>query len=276
MIKILTIKDATKIYDTEKLVWKNVNITLNPGEIVGLIGANGSGKTTLFRSILGVISLNDGIINSNLNLENDVGYLLEIDLFKDLSARDNLKVLGLYSNQDYNNIQINQALEKVGLIEVKNKKVKSFSFGMIQRLRLAAAIIVKRKLLLLDEPLVGLDPQGIDYFINTIKKVSQEDNTTVVISTHQIAEVSNLFERYFYIEENQIFEKKVGKNYYEILIDKDCDVEQLKLAKEIKVKDDILIVPNIHLTVKTISYLNSKNINILDIRKQESIIREVF
>lgn len=167
-MELLKIKNAEKVY-SDNIVWKNLNLVLTEGEIVGLIGANGSGKTTLFKAILGLINLSNGKIETKLNIEEDIGYLLEIELFNNLNARENLRLLGMYSGKEYSQLQIENALRKVGLDGVGNKRVGSFSFGMKQRLRLAAATIIPRKLLL-DEPLVGLDPNGIERFLQTIEK----------------------------------------------------------------------------------------------------------
>ncbi|MDR2660423.1 MAG: ABC transporter ATP-binding protein [Lactobacillaceae bacterium] len=275
-MNILKIKNGNKAYQKDNFVWKNLNLDLNKGEIVGLIGANGSGKTTLFKSILKVIKLNSGTINTNLDVEKDIGYLLEIDLFNNLTAYENLKILGLYSGIEYSKDQIDNVLNKVGLEGQKNKKVKSFSFGMQQRLRLAAATITHKKLLLLDEPLVGLDPKGIETFLNTIKTISTKYGTTIIIATHQISEVSNLFDRYYYFSNKQLLEAKMQSDYYEIAVEPNSNFKSILNSFNISIHENVITIQNISETVKIISLLHAKNIKINKISSHDSIIKEVF
>ncbi len=273
---LLKIKNAEKVY-SDNIVWKNLNLVLTEGEIVGLIGANGSGKTTLFKAILGLINLSNGKIETKLNIEEDIGYLLEIELFNNLNARENLRLLGMYSGKEYSQLQIENALKKVGLDGVGNKRVGSFSFGMKQRLRLAAATIIPRKLLLLDEPLVGLDPNGIERFLQTIEKISATEGTAIVISTHQISEVSSLFDKYYYFLDKQLHEAEIREAHYEIIIEPNLKVEQLLRGMRCELRnDDTIITQDVQTTVKIISTLYTNEIQIKKINNHDSIVKEIF
>lgn len=275
-MELLKIKNAEKVY-SDNIVWKNLNLVLTEGEIVGLIGANGSGKTTLFKAILGLINLSNGKIETKLNIEEDIGYLLEIELFNNLTARENLQLLGMYSGKEYSQLQIENALRKVGLDGVGNKRVGSFSFGMKQRLRLAAATIIPRKLLLLDEPLVGLDPNGIEKFLQTIEKISATEGTAIVISTHQISEVSSLFDKYYYFLDKQLHEAEIREVHYEIIIEPNLKVEQLLRGMRCELRnDDTIITQDVQTTVKIISTLYTNEIQIKKINNHDSIVKEIF
>lgn len=256
---ILEIKNGNKFFGN-KLIWKNVNLQIEPGKIIGLIGANGSGKTTLFKAILDVISLTEGEIITDLDIKKDVGFLLEIDLFNYLSASENLKILGYYAGYNYTQEEITAVLGKVGLSDTGKKKVGAFSFGMKQRLRLAAAIIVPRKLLILDEPLVGLDPNGIADFLATIQDIAKTQNTSIIISTHQIAEMSKLFDSYYFIKNNTLIEGVPHEDSYLMSL---SDGSQM-CFKHIK---DL---------VEKVVELAAQDIEIIKIENQENIIDEVF
>lgn len=218
-----------------------------------------------------------GQIKTNLNIEKDIGYLLEIELFNSLNARENLRLLGLYSGEEYSQVQIEDVLKKVGLDNVGSKKVGSFSFGMKQRLCLAAATIIPRKLLLLDEPLVGLDPNGIGRFLQTIKKISVSDGTTIIISTHQISEVSPLFDRYYYFQDKQLYEAKIDEAHYEITVVPDLALGKLIPHSDIEVRNgNVIVTKDIEKTVEIISLLHANNIRIKKIDNQDSIVKEIF
>jgi len=274
---LLQLEDLSKSYNQKKEpVWENVNLYINPGEIIGLIGENGSGKTTLFKSILGTISINSGVVHSTLDVEKDIGYLLEIELFNEYNAFDNLLLLGYYSSFIYSVTQINNVLELVGLLEHRNKKVKKFSFGMKQRLRLAAAIILNRKLLILDEPLVGMDPNGINMFLETIKKIRVKFGTAIILSTHQINEFYGLFDRFYYFSGRTLVESKKVLKHYEITVDTKKDIKVLLENYPIKIAQNKIIVENIDLLTKIIVSLSQQDVDIIDIYSHSGIINEVF
>ena len=274
----IEIKNLKKIYD-DMTIWTNVSLNLEAGKIIGLIGANGTGKSTLFKSILGVVNIDEGEIKYNIDLDTDVGYLLEIDLFEYMTAKENLYVLGLYTGEKYNKNQIIEVLDTVGLKDVENKKVSEFSFGMKQRLRLALAIIVPRKVLILDEPLVGLDPDGVKDFINTIEKIVVKDKTSVLISTHQIADIASIFDEYYYLKNHSLHLGPKNTSFYSI----ELKSISLNLKNNLEnnftklyIRNNKIISENISETVEIIDYLKSKNIFITDIEKHDAIESEVF
>ena len=154
----------------EQEVLTNINFDIQSGDIVRLIGKNGCGKTTLMKMILGFTSLTKGDIqfegDSNYYTKrealNKIGFLLDCKLFEDFSAYDNLKLFSMYSsvsNKKNLDERIDKLLTFVGL-ENSKKPVKSYSFGMKQRLGLALALLDDPEFLILDEPFVGLDPRS--------------------------------------------------------------------------------------------------------------------
>ena len=277
--KVINVTDLKKEFGSQ-LIWEDLTLTLTGGEIVGLIGANGSGKTTFFKALLGMTSISSGEISSTLDFEKDVGFLLEIALFDYLSARKNIKVIGLHNNQNYSDEQITHALNEVGLAEVGNKKVKAFSFGMKQRLRLALATIVPRKLLILDEPLLGLDPEGIKSFLAMIQKAAKENKTAVIISTHQITEMSHIFDRFVFLKDKSFH---IGQNTaveYSVLLEGEDLSSQLtdllSTYTDVELHKNQLTAPNVETLTRLIVELQARDIVIVDIDKNTGIQKEVY
>lgn len=182
---------------------KNVSFNVTKGRIVGLLGKNGAGKTTLIKTILGLLKKYDGEIRydgqlidtNNPVIMSTIGSLVDTSFHEDLTAYDNLKLLMMASPvkvfDDYHTA-IYKLLELVDLHKNAKNKVKSFSFGMKQRLALAQALMVNPKLLILDEPFVGLDPLGIEIVKNKLTALCREQNVSIIFSSHQLTEVAEI------------------------------------------------------------------------------------
>ena len=166
---------------------ENVNINIKKGEIYGLIGENGAGKTTLIKIIAQLIKPTEGDVKlfgktseSELcSLQRKIGYTIENPaLYMEMTARQNLEVIhiqkGIPGSSD-----IDRVLSMVNLSNTGKKKVKNFSLGMKQRLALAIALIDEPEILILDEPLNGLDPTGISELRNLLKKLAVLDNCVI-------------------------------------------------------------------------------------------------
>lgn len=199
---ILKIEHMTKGYRTQEVL-KDVNLEVESGHIVGLLGRNGAGKTTLLKTILGLgvhykgkIYFRDRLLNpEDLEQKSRIGSLVDVTFFDDLTACENLKIpmmitKGLGKRDAVS--QIDEILEFVDLADAKKKRVKTFSFGMKQRLALAQALITKPELLILDEPFVGLDPIGIEETTSRLKQLCKKQNTSIIFSSHQLTEVEEL------------------------------------------------------------------------------------
>lgn len=196
MEKIVEIKNLTKIYANGRGI-EDINLEIYPGDIFGFLGPNGAGKTTAMKIMTGLTKPNRGsvklfgydIIDEYEKAMADVGCLIEIvESYPYLSAYDNLKQLArFYSHVDKKRIE--EVLEITGIYPYKDEKPKRFSLGMKQRLGLAAAILSRPKLLILDEPLNGLDVEGMIDIRKLIKNLAEKEKTTFFISSHLIHDV---------------------------------------------------------------------------------------
>lgn len=211
---ILKTYNITKKYGNQVAV-NNVNMTIKKGEIYGFIGQNGAGKTTLIRLITGLIHKSGGEIEllgatgeNELNKSRTmVGSLIETPSFyTNMTARENLEVSRLVRNIPGKKC-IDEVLELVGLKDVEKKKVKNFSLGMRQRLGIANALMGNPKLLILDEPINGLDPMGIVEIRELLKKINKEKDMTILISSHILSELSELATTYGIISNGKLIEE---------------------------------------------------------------------
>lgn len=215
---VLKTYNITKKYG-EQLAVDNVNMTIKKGDIYGFIGQNGAGKTTLIRLITGLIHKSGGEIELlGANEENElnkartmVGSLIETPSFyTNMTARENLEVSRLVRNIPGKKC-IDEVLELVGLKDVEKKKVKNFSLGMRQRLGIANALMGNPKLLILDEPINGLDPMGIVEIRELLKKINKEKDMTILISSHILSELSELATTYGIISNGKLIEEITAK-----------------------------------------------------------------
>ena len=215
---VLKTYNITKKYG-EQLAVDNVNMTIKKGDIYGFIGQNGAGKTTLIRLITGLIHKSGGEIELlGVNEENElnkartmVGSLIESpSLYTNMTARENLEVSRLVRNIPGKKC-IDEVLELVGLKDVEKKKVKNFSLGMRQRLGIANALMGNPKLLILDEPINGLDPMGIVEIRELLKKINKEKDMTILISSHILSELSELATTYGIISNGKLIEEITAK-----------------------------------------------------------------
>ncbi|CAG7590330.1 Bacitracin transport ATP-binding protein BcrA [Peptoniphilus tyrrelliae] len=199
MTNILKIENLSKSYD-KNLVLKNINLEIEEGSIFGLIGPNGAGKSTLMKSILGLVKKDSGSISlygKEINEKNqketnkNMGSLIENPSFYDhLTAYDNLDLICDMKNIKKDNID--KVLKDVGLFTSKNKKVRDFSLGMKQRLGIAIALIGNPKFLILDEPINGLDPYGIEEMRDLFQNIVKNSNTSILISSHILDEIEKI------------------------------------------------------------------------------------
>lgn len=183
-------------------VLEDVSFTLKQGHILGLIGKNGAGKTTLMKSILG---LNTGFRGEvyfqgekfspdDEAAKERIGSLVDVSFYEDMTAYENLEAAMMLNGSPAGRRKerIRELLRFVGLDHVRSKRVRSFSFGMKQRLALAQAINTEPDLLVLDEPFVGLDPIGIEEVKGLLRRLCKDKETAIIFSSHQLAEVCDL------------------------------------------------------------------------------------
>jgi ABC-2 type transport system ATP-binding protein len=242
---ILSTKNLTKKYK-DFIALSNINLDLRQGEIYGLVGKNGAGKTTLLRLLSGqsyatdgTILLFDGTSENALNHgRKRIGTIIETPSFySNMTAEQNLEYYRIQRGIPGKNC-VTEALEEVGLSKTGNKKFRSFSLGMKQRLGLALALMNKPEILLLDEPINGLDPFGIVEIRNLLLKLNREKNITILISSHILSELANLVTYYGFIDHGRMVKQLSGEElsnecnkYLELKVD---EVERMTALLEIK------------------------------------------
>ncbi|MFO8069196.1 MAG: ABC transporter ATP-binding protein [Alkalibacterium sp.] len=208
---VLKVSNITKQIKKKQII-KDVSFDIKQGEILGFLGPNGSGKTTTLRMIVGLSRPTSGDIEiSGYSIEKDyvkamsnVGCIIESpDLYDYMSGYKNLEMLGSMS-KGVTKKDIDAAVELVGMGNRIHDKVEVYSMGMKQRIGLAQALIHKPKLLILDEPTNGLDPQGIHEFREIVKKLAREKGISVLISSHLISEVQLMCDRVSIINNGSI------------------------------------------------------------------------
>lgn len=192
---VIETENLTKKYK-DKTVVNNINMKVEKGKIYGLLGKNGAGKTTTMRMLLNMAEKTSGKIMLFGNIPDNstyrkIGSIIETPgFYENLTAEENLKIISKIRG-NYSKENIDEILTSVSLDD-NNKKYRDFSLGMKQRLGIAAAIMHNPELLILDEPINGLDPIGIKKIRHLLKRLSRENATTILISSHILSEIENL------------------------------------------------------------------------------------
>lgn len=199
MNKILEVNNLKKSYNNKTVLDIN-SLEIEEKTIYGLIGKNGAGKSTLMKLILGLVKKDEGrikIFGKEINSKNqktfnkNFGALIESPSFYDhLSGYENLEIV--CQLKGVNKEEIRKTLDMVGLNNVGDKKAREYSLGMKQRLGIAMALIGDPKLLILDEPINGLDPQGIEEMRNLFKNIVKNTTTSILISSHILDEIEKI------------------------------------------------------------------------------------
>ena len=204
---------------------ENATFTIEEGDIIGLVGKNGSGKSTLLKILAksqnpteGNVFFNGRDIFKEDNILKDFGIMIEPVFFPQISVEENLKLyLKIHKKEQYQD-NIEKILKLVGLWEAKDRKPIDFSFGMKQRTALALALVTEPQFVLLDEPFVGLDPIGVKNLLEILKQWSKVNKTSMIISSHQLAELEDLCTRYLFIESG-IIDDKISTEQNSIIIE---------------------------------------------------------
>ena len=256
---ILTTENLTKAYGKHKAA-DQINIHIKKGEVYGLIGRNGTGKTTILKMICGLSTPTSGSFTfmgkSGIELKKcmkDIGSLIETPgLFPKMTAFQNVKLKCLSQGINDNNY-VKSLLEQVGLANVGKKIAQSFSLGMKQRLGIALALVGNPKFLILDEPINGLDPQGIAEMRGIIHKLSKEQGLTVIVSSHILEELVKVADSFAIIDKGRLLDEFTAEE----LIERCSSYVSLKISDSEKAKKILL-----DMQISGVEILDEKNIKI--------------
>lgn len=228
-MNIIESQNLCKKYGDTKAV-DNVSIHVKQGEIYGFLGLNGAGKTTTIRLLLGLIKPDSGSCKlfgqepkQANGIWNDVGYLIETPRsYPNLSVIENLQVICKLRNLKDKTSLIKEITARLKLRQYENKKEKNLSLGNKQRLGLAKALIHKPKLLILDEPINGLDPAGIVEIRELLKDLAEKHQTTIFISSHILSEIAKLTTRIGIIHNGGLIKEIKSSELHTQIIKKLC------------------------------------------------------
>lgn len=206
-----------------KHVVNNLNLVVPEGSIYGLIGQNGTGKSTTQKLLCGLTPVTAGEIKlyekpwSDPRIRSKIGMLIEnAGVYPSLSAWENMRLYGLAIGAEHLDAEIERTLKLMRLADTGRKKVKQFSLGMKQRLGIAIALLGNPKLLILDEPINGLDPQGIIAFREVMLQLNRELGMTILISSHILGELSKIATHYGMIKDGAMIQQMCARELEDI------------------------------------------------------------
>lgn len=232
MSNVVTIENLHKRFG-KKTVLDGINLTFNKGEIYGLVGNNGAGKTTLMKIICGMTRVTSGqvtVLDEESNSKMRIGALIERPaLFYDMTAIQNLQAKAIALGIKHTREELEALLRLVGLQDTGKKDVLKFSQGMKQRLGIAMAMIGNPELLIMDEPINGLDPQGILDVRNALEKIRNERNVTIVISSHILDELAKIATHFCILNHGKIVMSCTKEQFLQACGDKEINAYYLEL-----------------------------------------------
>jgi ABC-2 type transport system ATP-binding protein len=250
---ILKIENVIKRFGNH-LALDYLSLEINTGEVIGLLGPNGAGKTTCIKSIVGLLPIDEGEISvfnmkqdgKNKEIKHKIGFVTqEITIYEDMTARENLAFFGsLYGLQKKAlESRIIEVAKIIGLEERLNDHPSQFSGGMKRRLNIGCSILHRPKLLIMDEPTVGIDPQSRNYILEFVKKTAAE-GTSVIYTSHYIEEVEAICDRVYIMDQGHVIasgtlHELIGriKGDSHILVD-------VSIANEVQ-REELLTIPDI-------------------------------
>lgn len=297
-MNVLEVNNLTKSLGKREII-KGISFNIKSGEIFGFLGPNGAGKTTTIRMLVGLINPTSGEIkicghdlkNDTKNALREVGAVVENpELYKYLSGRENLMQIARIRNVSKEDVE--ETIKLVGLEGRIDDKVKKYSLGMKQRLGLAASLLSKPKLLILDEPTNGLDPSGILDFREVVQKAAKERGMAVFVSSHILSEVQNLCDKVAFINDGVIKAvEEINSDTNSMDTEKDIiclvsnddkkmienEVKKLTYVSSCKINDKGLqIILESNSTSRLVKYLACNNFNIEEIYKERKGLEQRY
>lgn len=218
-MSVLKLESVSKKY-VKTVVLKDINISVEKGKIYGLLGPNGAEKTTLFRIIAGLTKPNSGRIlidDSDENISEKrrkISFMIESPYLDfEMTAEENLHMMELIRDMKAHN-GVKEVLDIVGLGDTGNKKVGKFSLGMKQRLGIAMALVLNPELMILDEPINGLDPIGVYEMRELLRKINRDTGMTIILSSHILGELDQLATDYILINRGRMIEQTTAEKIH--------------------------------------------------------------
>ena len=278
-----------------KTIVEDISFDMHEGEIIGLLGPNGSGKTTIMRMLVGLTKTTKGEVYcfekplglGKVKMLKEVGAMIETpEFYNYMSGWSNLKQMARVCGKKVSRARMKELVEFVGLSKVIRKKVKTYSLGMRQRLGLAQALLNDPKILILDEPVNGLDPQGVQDFRNKLKEIAAT-GVSILISSHLLDEIEKVSDRVIVIEKGRIIaddklDNLVADETIKTLIST-YDVEKAEvLIRELGIRyvltEDGFIFENISREDKArvITYLVTNNVELDSVRELTTSLEDRF
>ena len=304
---MIEVKNVTKKYGSFVAV-DDISFTINDGEVVGFLGPNGAGKSTTMNMITGYIEQTDGniivdgfdTIKKSKKAKKEIGYMPEgVPLYTDLTVKEFVTYMAELRKVErkLKKEKVQEVLKETGLDGMQNKLIKNLSRGQKQRVSLAGTLVADPKILILDEPTVGLDPKQITEIRSLIKNLGKKH--TVILSSHILSEVSQICDRVIIINKGKIvaidtpenLEKKVSDNnvIYVTVEDKENKIDGIK-GKITGIKDIKLIKENedktkqyeitgendVNLNKTIFNEFAKENITIIEMKKAEATLEDAF
>jgi len=302
---VIEVKNVTKKYGSFVAV-NDISFTINDGEVVGFLGPNGAGKSTTMNMLTGYIEQTEGhiIVNGYDTIKKpnkakgQIGYMPEgVPLYNDLTVKEFVTYMAELHKieRKQKKARVQAVLKEVGLESMQNKLIKNLSRGQKQRVSLAGTIVFDPKIVILDEPTVGLDPKQITEIRSLIKNLGKKH--TVILSSHILSEVSQICDRVIIINKGKIvaidtpenLESKVSTNnsIYVTVEDPDNKVDNIKIENVssitlLKTNEDgtkqyeIKANEGINLNKLIFSEFAKQNITILEMKKPETTLEDAF
>lgn len=293
---ILRTTNLSKKFNNKEVI-ENVNMNVKKGEIYGFLGPNGAGKTTIMKMVVNLVKPSVGEIevfgekltDKSYEALKRMGSIIEYPVFYDkLTGRENLELHCEYMGY-YDKSAIDKALDLINLKGIDSKPVKEFSLGMKQRLGIARAIITKPELLILDEPINGLDPIGIKEMRDILKMLNKEYNITILISSHILGEIEQVADTIGIINNGRLVREvsmdsiREGNLEYIEVATKDCTKAAFSLENDLQISNFKIIdntfirIYDLKLSQKDISKaLILKDIEIEAISRKNNSLEDYF
>ncbi|QVK16849.1 ABC transporter ATP-binding protein [Mycoplasmatota bacterium] len=299
---IVHVKNVVKRYG-DLLANDNLSLELNKGEIVGLLGPNGAGKTTFLNALLGNITIESGEINVfgkdikkyALDIKQEIGVVpQDLAIYYDLTAIENVTFFGRLYGLSGNELKekVKEALEFTNLYERRNDYPKHFSGGMKRRLNIACSIVHRPKLILFDEPTVGVDPQSRNHILQAIKKLNEE-GSTIIYTSHYMEEVEEICSRVVIIDKGKVIANGtireleafiINEQIINITLDKVNytivdEIKKIYGVKDCSIKHQVLTVVSqfgVQNITQIFNVLNQVDCHILNINMEKANLEDLF